>query len=348
VQQIVSAPSRLRRLLRALPMLLAIILPGAARAADSAVIVMYHRFGETEYPSTDIRLEQFEAQLKELQSGGYHVMPLEDIVSAFRRKEALPDRAVALTIDDAYRSVYQEAWPRLRKAGLPFTLFASTGPADAGTAGYMTWDELRELASAGVTIGNHTVSHAHLPDIGEDRLRRELEDANSRFREELGFAPKLLAFPYGEYGRREAAAAEAAGFIAAFGQQSGVAYANAELYGLPRFALNEHYGSLDRFRLVANALPLKVYDITPNDTVLRAVNPPPFGFTVDASLDHLDRLNCYASNQAGKAHIERLGERRFEVRLQAPFSPPRGRINCTMPGPDGRWRWYGTQFYLQR
>ena len=318
----------------------------SAQAADSAVIFMYHRFGDSRHPSTNITLEQFDAHLKEITEGGYHVLPLKEIVAAFRRKEALPDRTIGLSIDDAFISVYREAWPRLRRAGLPFTLFVATDPINRGLSDFMSWEQLREMAAAGVEIGNHSVSHAHLPDVSDEQLVAELADSNQTFQKELGFVPRLVAYPYGEFGIREQRAAEAAGFDAAFGQHSGVAYANADLYSLPRFALNEHFGSLERFHLAGNALPLRVFDVTPADTVLNHINPPAFGFTVEPAAGTLDRLACFASNQDGPARIERLGERRIEVRLDKPFTPGRGRINCTMPTREQRWRWFGVQFYI--
>jgi peptidoglycan/xylan/chitin deacetylase (PgdA/CDA1 family) len=328
--------------------LAAAVMAPAAMAADSAVIFMYHRFGEAVHPSTNIQLEQFDAHLAEIASGDYRVLPLPEIVDAFRRKEALPERTIGIAIDDAFMSVYQEAWPRLRRAGVPFTLFVATDPIDRRQGGYMNWEQLRELAAAGVTIGSQTASHPHLPDVGEEQLRREFEYSNKRFSEELGFVPKLHAYPFGEFGLREKKAAEEAGFTAAFGQHSGVAHANDDLFALPRFAMNENYGSIKRFRLAANALPVRVFDVTPADTVLRGNNPPAFGFTVENGLKGIDRLSCFASNQSTPAIIERLGERRLEVRLEKAFDPGRGRINCTMPAADNRWRWFGIQFYIPR
>lgn len=111
----------------------------AAHAVDSAVVIMYHRFGENAYPSTNIRLAQFEAHLKELTSGPYMVLPLNTVVDALKSGKLLPDRTVAITIDDAYRSVFTQAWPRLRAAGLTFTLFVATEPVTKAFPDYMTW-----------------------------------------------------------------------------------------------------------------------------------------------------------------------------------------------------------------
>ena len=112
--------------------------PGLVQAADSAVILMYHRFGETSFPSTNIRLEQFETHIQELTSGPYTVLPVPEIVAAIREGRPLPDRTIGITIDDGYLSVYAEAFPRLREAGLPFTVFVSTDPVDRKFSGFMT------------------------------------------------------------------------------------------------------------------------------------------------------------------------------------------------------------------
>ena len=62
---------------------------------------MYHRFGEDSYPATNIRIEQFDAQLAHIRNRGYHVIPLEDLIAAFKDGKELPERAVVITIDDA-------------------------------------------------------------------------------------------------------------------------------------------------------------------------------------------------------------------------------------------------------
>jgi peptidoglycan/xylan/chitin deacetylase (PgdA/CDA1 family) len=319
----------------------------AASAADSAVVFMYHRFGEEAYPATNIRLDQFEEHVKELTSGGYNVRPLPEIVAALRKGKSLPDNTVGISIDDAFASVYREAWPRLRAVGLPFTLFVATGGVDRALPDYMTWDQIRELAKGGVTIGSQTATHLHMARASRERNEADLAESNARFVKELGAAPKMIAYPYGEYSLAVGEAARAAGFETGFGQHSGVVYKGEDFFFLPRFAFNESYGDLRRFRLAGRALPLPVSDVTPRDPLLKTeTNPPPFGFTVlGEAVKGLSALACYYS-AAGKLRIERLGDARIEVRTENPFPQGRSRINCTMPAVDGRWRWFGRQFYV--
>ena len=316
-----------------------------AHAESAAVIVMYHRFGEENLPSTNIRLAQFVAHIEELTAGGYTVLPVPDIIAALRTGTSLPDRTIGITIDDAFASVYREAWPRLREAGFPFTVFVSTNPVDGGVHGMMTWDEIRELANAGVTIGHHGASHGHMAEADSAANAADIEKASARFRHELGRVPELFAYPYGEFSSALAEQVAGAGFTAAFGQHSGVAHDRENLFGLPRFALNESYGDIDRFKLITGTLALPVTDLTPSDPMIGDINPPAIGFTVVEGIEGLSRINCFASGQ-GAATIERLGPQRVEVRLKAPFPRGRSRINCTLPGRDGRWHWLGMQFLV--
>ena len=308
---------------------------------DSATVLMYHRFGESRYPSTNISIEQFEAHLAHLAAGNYTVLKLDDIIVRLRAGELLPDRTVAITIDDAYLSVYTEAWPRLTEAGFPFTLFVASSPIDRELSGYMSWEQIRELQSSGVTIGSQTHTHPHMHRLSDEEVRAEISTSNERFIEELGLRPELFAYPYGEYSQFVIDAVKDAGFRAAFGQNSGIMHSADDQFQLPRFAFNEAYGTIDRLKLAVDGLPLKVHDLTPEDMVL-TTNPPLYGFTVSEEMSPVSQLRCFSNNH-GKLDVTMLGMR-AEIRAPGPLTEPRARINCTMPAVDGRWRWFGRQF----
>ena len=318
-------------------------IPAAAAAASAAVILMYHRFGETDFPATNTTIEQLETHIQELKTGGYEVMSVGQIVNRMSTGEALPDRTVGITIDDGYKSIYTVAWPRFKAAGLPFTVFVATGHIDQGSSRHLNWDQIREMRDSGVTIGHHTVSYLHMPNAEPARLEREIKDAHARFQAELGQQPGIFAYPYGEASLETVGIVKAAGFIAAFGQHSGVIGSTGDMFFLPRFAMNETFGDLARLKLAANALPLPVTDVTPADHKIGAENPPAMGFTVRRDIGNLGPLSCFLSH-AGRAQVERLTPR-VEVRVDAAFPRGRTRLNCTMPTASGRWRWYGRQFY---
>jgi peptidoglycan/xylan/chitin deacetylase (PgdA/CDA1 family) len=348
-------PAAMRKLIRIFLALAATVTLPTAAAADassrSAVVVMYHRFGENQFPSTNIRLDQFEAHIEHLESSGARVLPLGQIVDRLEAGQDLPGGAVAITVDDAYRSVLTEAWPRLKAAGLPMTLFVSTDAADGAVTGrsaYLSWEEIRYLRDEGVEIGHHGAAHAHMTELSAEEVVRDLDRASERFRAELGAVPALFAYPYGEAGLSVRAATHAYGFRAAFGQHSGPVHAGSDFHFLPRFALNERYGEIDRFRLAISTLPIRVTDMTPEEMLLTAeTNPPRFGFTLADDPGNTGLLNCFVSH-LGKVDVMQLGDRRFELRFDEPFPPGRGRINCTLPARGGGWHWLGTQFTIPR
>jgi peptidoglycan/xylan/chitin deacetylase (PgdA/CDA1 family) len=313
--------------------------------ASHAVLFIYHRFGENQSPSTNTRIDQFEGHLQELRDGGYNVLPLADIVAALQAGETLADKTVGISIDDAYASFYVNAWPRLRAANFPFTIFIATDTIDRKAPGFMSWDQLRELSESGlVSIGSQTTSHPHMPLMDEARNAEELAKSAARIQAEIGKPPTLFAYPYGEMSLAVKTLVQKAGYAAAFGQHSGVAHAGEDFFYLPRFSLNERFGDMTRFRMAARALPIPVDDVTPIDPFLAGENPPAFGFTLASDLRNVERMGCYYADQTLK--VERLDERRIEVRIPAAFPPGRVRLNCTLPAAGDRWRWYGTQFFV--
>ena len=309
-----------------------------------ASFIMYHRFGDSRYPSTNIKKEQFVNHINELLKPKYNVINIERALLAINNIEPIKDRSVVITIDDAYSSVYKYAWPIFKKHNLPFTLFISTDVIDNKTPGYMSWEEIRTLRDHGVTIGSQTKSHPHMFRLSKEDIIEELSISNKRFIDEIGSTPKIFAYPYGEYNLEVLEQVKKHGFVAAFGQHSGVAHKSLGMYELPRFAMNEKYGDMGRFLLAVNALPMPISDLSPkNPVILR--NPPSYGFTLSNKIQPKNAVRCFANNGL-KTDTKRLGKNRIEVRLNGPFSKGRGRINCTMAGNDNRWRWLGRQFII--
>ena len=203
----------MRKLLRPAFFLLVCLTAFTCGAAvpDHAVAFIYHRFGDARYPSTNTRMDQFRAQLDWLAANHYEVWPLPRIVEYLKDGKPIPDHVVAITVDDAFQSFYDHAYPLLKARGWPFTVFVSTEPVDAKSSDFMTWDELREMAKNGADYGDHTVDHGHLPfrlhgetDMAwADRVRADIEDAQARLQTELGkdvnSNPKLFAYPYGAH-----------------------------------------------------------------------------------------------------------------------------------------------------
>jgi len=314
---------------------------GAARAAESAVVLLYHRFDDDRIPALNTTGDQLAAHMAELKSGGFTVLPLDEIVRAMHDGRPLPDKAVAITVDDLSAGFVTEAWPQFRRAGVPVTLFVATDEIDRGDT--LTWAQVRAMAADGLAIGSQGAARLRLPRVGAEAATADLARANARFEREVGRVPSVFAWPGGEASAEAARLVAAAGHQAAFGQHSGALWPKADPFFLPRFPLAAAYGEPERFRLAARALPLPATDITPADPRL-AVNPPAFGFTLAEEVPGIAGLACFAAHE-GQVRVEQLGPR-IEVRMSRPIPAGRGRINCTVPTLDGRWRWFGWQFLV--
>jgi len=323
-----------------------------AAGDEGAAVFMYHRFGEDAYPSTSIRVEQFRAQLRQLEEARHPVVGLAALGAFLDEGQSLPPRTVVLTVDDAYRSVYETGFPLFREAGFTFTVFVCSDPVDAGQPAYMSWEQMREMAAAGVTFANHGAAHLHLTDrlAGEtgaahlERVKRDILKGRRRLAEELpadSLLPGWFAYPYGEYDTAVATWLAEEG-VKAFGQQSGAVGASSDTRALPRFPMAEAFADIGEFAVKADSVALPVASIDPWDPVISDPRPL-LEITLDPATG-IDEVKCFVSGQ-GQVPVEWLAAgQRFRVGPVRPLGPGHSRVNCTSRRPDGRFYWYSHQW----
>ena len=188
------------RLLGLITMMLVSLQATDLMADRQAVILQYHHVDTGTPAITSVTPELFDQHIRFIRDNNYIVWPLDDAVEAIRNNRPLPDRTVVITIDDAYRSVFTEIYPRMKALGWSFTVFVNSDAHDKRQSNFITWDEMREMKRDGVIFANHTSSHTHmlrrLP--GEDhaawleRMRRDIEQGQKRLIEELGGGANVI------------------------------------------------------------------------------------------------------------------------------------------------------------
>lgn len=337
--------------------MLAMLLAGwmAASAVPShATILLYHHVDEGTPMSTTLSPTVFADQLMWLDENGFTVMALEDVADSLRLKRPLPDRTVVFTFDDGYSSVYHEAFPRLRARGWPFTVFVCPGEIDRRAGRLVTWDQLREMAEAGATVASHGLDHGFLQrrGPGEDeaawrsRTRGELLAAQERVRREIGTAPALFAYPYGEYDEDLRALVIEQGWIGC-GQQSGPAGEHSDLAVLPRFPMAGPWGAMETFPEKALALPLPVLEASPRDPgitpdeALVADSGPVLRLRLAPRDGGWSGFNAFVDSRPAEVSWSEDDAGVLLVRSPTPLPPGRSRYNVTAPtGWRGRWYWY--------
>ncbi len=329
----------------------AMLLPSTAvLAADHAVILQYHHFGSGTPPSTSVTEGQFDRHLAYLEKNAYAVWPLEDIVSCLKERKPLPERCVAVTIDDAYVSVFEVAYPRLKARGWPFTVFVPTRGVDRGYSDYMTWEQMREMLPNGASFASHSDTHAYLvrrnPGETEDdwrvRVTEDIRRSLDRLEEELGRRPDLFAYPYGEYDDALKEIVLGLGLVG-FGQQSGPIGPRSDFGALPRFPMAAGYADMAEFEVKVRSLPLPVISAEPDDPLLPSgTSKPALRIELAPGDCRSGSIACYVSGQ-GSVPVRWLdAERRvFEIRASEPLPVGRSRYNLTAPNADGtRYYWY--------
>ena len=256
-------------------------------------------------------------------------------------------KKILISIDDAFKSFYINAWPYLRDNKIPFVLFVSTEPV--GGNGYMTWDEIREIDKSEFGyIGHHSHTHDYLIDKTNMEFVNDIETASEIFKTKLGYVPSLFSYPFGEYSKYMKDYISK-NFNIAFGQHSGVIDLNKEKFQLPRFPINENYGKIKRFKSIIETYPLEYKLLTPIEKKLNANNNPP-NFSVEffENQKNIKNITCY-SNEGDKweKSITEFNNNVLTINFREAFRPRRGRINCSL-NDNGKWRWFGTQFIVMQ
>ena len=323
-------------------------------SADSAVFLQYHHVSESTPRSTSVTPDRLKQHLDYLDDNGFTVKSVVDAVDSIRDGRPLPDKTVVITFDDAYKSIYENAFPLLKEKGYPFTVFVAIEPVDKGYHQFLSWDQLREMGKHGATVANHSITHSHMvvKHPGEtrqqwvNRNRDEILKTEARIREKTEQSVKLFAWPFGEANPELRQLLASMGYVG-FGQQSGVVGPLSDFTLLPRYPMAADYAEMQGFRTKVNSLPLPVKKQLPDSAMVTDDNLKPSLTLELASGDfQKNQLKCYASN-AGEIPITWLDDEKTRFTTVTPnnLSVGRSRYNCTAPSMDGRrYYWYSHQW----
>ena len=310
------------------------------------ISLMYHRFEENKYPSTNIKINDFKKHLKIIDENNITFVDPKKFEDELLNNKK--QRKILLTIDDGFSSFYEKAWPILKEREIPFILFVST--REIGSFNYMTWDQIKEIAQENfVEIGNHSHSHEYLVEENIEIIKEDIEKSIKIFKDELGKNSNFFSYPFGEYSLEFKELIKSLNFKYAFGQHSGVMDETKDFYELPRFPINEKYGEIKRFNFLMKTLPFKYQKILPNEKyLLQSKNPPKVIIDFYENIKNLKSLTCY-SNEGDRwrqSDIRFINSNSLQININEKFVGERGRINCSLRDPSGFWRWLGIQFVV--
>lgn len=314
--------------------------------SNDAVVFVYHRFGETKYPSTSIKLEQFKFQLDYLKEHNYNVVKLSKLVSLVLQKKPIPPKTVCITVDDAYKSVYTNAYPMMKKRGFNFSVFVSTKAIDNCSKSYMSWEQMIRMKENGVEFANHSLTHPYIlqkkdqtKQEWEKRFSDEVLKAQIRLQEELGADTnsdiKLYSYPFGEYDSQTIELLKKLGYFGVT-QTSGAFSKDSDLMRIYRYPMAEVYATKSGFLTKLNTMVMPVKSFSPQDGTIKNQNPPKLHVALK---NPLKGLRCYMSS-GDRLDVKWINDTEFEIEAREPLKQRRQKYTCTAPAPEKKWYWF--------
>ena len=287
-------------------------------------------------------MDVFKKQIEIIKRNNFEFFDPKNFSEEFNKVKT--DKKILITIDDAFLSFYENAWPFLKENQIPFILFTSTD--FIGKKGYMNIDQLREVEKESFAyLGNHSHMHEYMVTFDFNKFTNDIDRSIEIFNNLFNYNPIFFSYPFGEYSLEQKNYISSK-FEYAFGQHSGVIDLNKDPYELPRFPINEKYGDLKRFEFLIKLLPLQYSKIIPEDKLIINNNPPKMKIEFFKEQKNLSAINCF-SDEGGSwnnSNIE-LIENSLVVHFREKFNFRRGRINCSLNDNEG-WRWFGSQFSI--
>ena len=194
--------------------------------------------------------------MQELARSGRPVVRLDSVLPALREQDRLPENAVAVTFDDGYRDNFECALPILDEFEIPATFFVATSFIGVDLAfprystccerdGFMSWEQVAELASRGHEVGGHGRTHRELAGLTPQEILSEAKGCRDDIRLQAGVDARLFCYPRGSEGAHVRELVERAGFEGACTVSPGANRPGQAPFGLLRTEVSGEDGLSD-------------------------------------------------------------------------------------------------------
>jgi peptidoglycan/xylan/chitin deacetylase (PgdA/CDA1 family) len=248
--------------------------PDSQSGGPMLAILCYHHVDSSIRSAYSVSSAQLNAQLDALEKRGFAFVSPAQVEAFYAKGSPLPPKSALITFDDGNLDVYANGYPLLRKRGIPFAFYVYPNAVNRGHAIHcVSWDDLREMAANGVTIGSHSMSHPILtrPPKGVvalaayDRwLDREIVGSKAAIERNLGLPVTEFAVPFGAFDRYVYGKIKAAGYSLGLNVHGAIADSRADPLNLNRVIILSTM-SMERFIELCDSPPLYFDSTTPAD-----------------------------------------------------------------------------------
>lgn len=322
-------------------------------STQALVILQYHHISDDTPAITSTRPDDFLAHMKLLQDEEMQIVDLKEALEKVKNNQGLPKNAVAITFDDAYSSIYENAWPKLKELNWPFTIFVNPTQIDNKVANMITWPQLKEMQDAGALIANHSQTHPYLIEANPEKdlatyLDKEINGAEKRLLEELGTSHKIFAYPYGEFNADIMQWLKEQGYIG-IGQHSGAVGPSTNFQAIPRYPAGGIYANPSTLNTKLHTLAFPISAEQFVEPVLSGNNPPQLSLEFELKDIYSSQVQCYSGTEGAlKTEVSKDGDT-ISIKTEAknPITVGRDRYNCTAPSRShpGWYYWY-SQYWI--
>ena len=225
----------------------------------SIPILMYHHIGDWGESRADwapwvVRPKEFRAQMDWLVANGFHTITFRELLAGQKAGESVPAKSVIISFDDGWSEQEGVVRAELEPRGMHAVFFVYTAAVGAtpNNSGYISWEQLRILESAGHEVQSHTVSHGRLTDMPPSQLDREMRESRATIEREMHHSVEVVAYPFGIYDERVMRAASAAGYEFGLRADADLVVGKPLQYRMPRIRV----GYDDGIEVFAEAMML--------------------------------------------------------------------------------------------
>jgi peptidoglycan/xylan/chitin deacetylase (PgdA/CDA1 family) len=329
---------------------LIVVAKDAPAPYNGGVILLYHHVSTETPASTSVSPEQFAKHMAYL-AQNHTVVPLKQLVDSVRDGTRLPENAVAITFDDGYQNIADNAHPILLSHGFPYTIFIN--PALIGVQPQqLSWQRINQMRQEGVSFANHSSTHKHLltgsteqPEQWLAHTLADIEQAEQRLSKETGESLKYLAYPYGEFNLMLKSKIQQNGYVG-FGQQSGAVASYSDFGALPRVPAAGIYANLETLKVKLAALAMPVIRAEIEEPQRNHHNRrPQQSLWIETDDFNTSLFTCFFNSEPIPTQWQ---DNKVVLTLEENLPVGRSRINCTVPSIKhaGRYYWYSQPWFV--
>lgn len=213
-------------------------------------ILLYH---SVDTPDSNDRLrirvspEDFYEQMKFLHHNGYKIFTLDEIIEIIQNKRDIPEKAIAITFDDGYKDVLENAVPVLCKFNFKAAVFIATDYIEKKDRfgldywekwKFLSWEEIEKMKDLDIEIGSHSVSHMCMSELPGEDVKKEVIGSKKILENKITGNVRFFSYPHGSFDGNLKNILKTSGYAAAFTSIEGVNSHETDLFKFKRIEIN--------------------------------------------------------------------------------------------------------------